>query len=351
MRCIYNYTVELKALSSLPVRDIESILLELEVDYQTRGLRENFKNIRNIAALDEAKSTDLTFSSLSSETDSSRISKSNAGIILCDKSHSMSLSPKQNQLLVFVDNPRLVFIHVINRSRQTQEKKRSENAAHFMQVSKSATLGDNCSIGNFSVIGDNCVVGNNTIVGNRVNLQNCIIGDNCIVQSGASIGEDGFAYERNNTLELEAFPHFGKVIIGNRVEVAVNCSIARGSLKDTVIGDGTKIDALVHIAHNVTIGRNCSLTAGAIVGGSTNIGDTCWLGLNSTLKHKIQVGNKVIIGSGASVINDIPDEDIVAGVPAKSIKHKVNSEQLFLMAGHTSRPAISSPDKKQLLHY
>ena len=63
------------------------------------------------------------------------------------------------------------------------------------------------------------------------------------------------------------------------------------------------------------------------------------------------MGNKVIIGSGASVINDIPDEDIVAGVPAKSIKHKVNSEQLFLMAGHMSRPAISSPDKEQLLHY
>jgi UDP-3-O-[3-hydroxymyristoyl] glucosamine N-acyltransferase len=129
-------------------------------------LRENFKKIRNIAALDEAKPADLTFSSLSSETDFSRISKSNAGIILCDKSHSMNLSPKQNQLLVFVDNPRLVFIHVINRSRQTQEKKRSENA-HFMQVSKSATLGDNCSIGNFSVIGDNCVIGNNTVIGNR----------------------------------------------------------------------------------------------------------------------------------------------------------------------------------------
>ena len=350
MSSIYNYTVELKALSSLPVRDIESILLDLEVDYQIRGLRENFKKIRNIAALDEAKPTDLTFSSLSAESDFSRISKSNAGIILCDKSHSMNLSPRQNQLLVFVDNPRLVFIHIINRSRQTHEKKKSE-IPQFIHVSKLATLGENCSMGNFSVVGDNCVVGNNTILGNRVNLQNCIIGDNCIIQSGVSIGEDGFAYERNNSLELEAFPHFGKVIIGNRVEVAVNCSIARGSLKDTVIGDGTKIDALVHIAHNVTIGRNCSLTAGAVVGGSTRIGDTCWLGLNSTLKHKIQVGNKVIVGSGASVINDIPDEDIVAGVPAKSIKHKVNSDQLFLMAGHVSRPTIASSDKKQLLHY
>jgi UDP-3-O-[3-hydroxymyristoyl] glucosamine N-acyltransferase len=69
------------------------------------------------------------------------------------------------------------------------------------------------------------------------------------------------------------------------------------------------------------------------------------------LKHKIRVGNKVIIGSGASVIDDIADEDIVAGVPAKSIKHKVNSEQLFLMAGHTSRPKIPISDKRQQLHY
>jgi UDP-3-O-[3-hydroxymyristoyl] glucosamine N-acyltransferase len=87
----------------------------------------------------------------------------------------------------------------------------------------------------------------------------------------------------------------------------------------------------------VEIGRNCALTGGVIIGGSTIIGDTCWFGLNSTLKHKIKIGNKVIVGSGASVIGNIEDEDIVAGVPAKSIKHKVRSSQLFLMGGQVSR--------------
>jgi UDP-3-O-[3-hydroxymyristoyl] glucosamine N-acyltransferase len=100
-----------------------------------------------------------------------------------------------------------------------------------------------------------------------------------------------------------------------------------------VIGEGTKVDALVHIAHNVIVGRNCELTAGTIIGGSTTLGDTCWTGLNSTLKDNIRLGNNVIVASGASVIHDVPDGDIVAGVPAKSIKHKVNSDQLFLMAG------------------
>jgi UDP-3-O-[3-hydroxymyristoyl] glucosamine N-acyltransferase len=81
--------------------------------------------------------------------------------------------------------------------------------------------------------------------------------------------------------------------------------------------DGTKLDALVHVAHNVTVGRNCELTAGTIIGGSTIIGDTCWTGLNSTVKNKLKIGNNVIIASGASVIRNVPDEDIVAGVPAR----------------------------------
>ena len=99
-----------------------------------------------------------------------------------------------------------------------------------------------------------------------------------------------------------------------------------------MIHDGTKIDALVHVAHNVNIGRNWPYCWN-YNWWSTTIGDTCWLGLNSTVKHKLQIGNKAIIGSGASVIDNVPDEDIVAGVPARSIKHKVNSDQLFLMAG------------------
>jgi UDP-3-O-[3-hydroxymyristoyl] glucosamine N-acyltransferase len=111
--------------------------------------------------------------------------------------------------------------------------------------------------------------------------------------------------------------------------------VARGSLSDTIIGQGTKIDALCHIAHNVNIGKNTELTAGTIVGGSTTIGNNCWLGLNSTIKNKIKIGDQVIVGSGSSVISDVIDEDIVAGVPAKSIKKKVtaNKEKLFLMTG------------------
>ena len=87
------------------------------------------------------------------------------------------------------------------------------------------------------------------------------------------------------------------------------------------------------LGHNVIIGRNCELIVGTINGSSTTIADTSFMELNCTLKNKISIGSRVIVGCGAAMINDVSDGDIVAAVPAKSIKDKVSSEQLFLMAG------------------
>ena len=206
-------------------------------------------------------------------------------------------------------------------------------------VADSAIIGKDCYIGDFAIIGEDCIVGENTTIDSRAVVRNSQIGNNCVIQAGTIIGSDGFAFERDNeSLELEKFPHCGRVLIGNNVEIFTNCSIARGSISDTVIEDGTKIDALCHIAHNVHIGKNTQVTAGTVIGGSTRIGNNCWLGLNSTIKHKIKVGDNVIVGSGSSVIHDVEDRDIVAGAPAKSIKHKLNisDDKLFLMGGQTN---------------
>jgi UDP-3-O-[3-hydroxymyristoyl] glucosamine N-acyltransferase len=232
-----------------------------------------------------------------------------------------------------VDNPRAAFIKIINKISKNDNKKVGISPTSI--ISSKASIGTNCYIGNNVVIGEDCKIGNDSVISDRaVIVQKCIIGNNCVIEPGVTIGADGFAYERDKkTLELERFPHIGGVRIGDNVEICANTSIARGSISDTVIGDGTKLDALVHVAHNVIIGRNCELTAGTIIGGSTTVGDTSWMGLNCTLKNKIKIGNNVIVGAGACVIHDVPDEDIVAGVPAKSIKHKVISDKLFLMAG------------------
>ena len=338
--------------------NVETVLSELDINYTTNCNDStcNHKYVRNIASIDKATHNELTYCSSDDVKQAiNSIAKAQARVILCKNSligivHRRSKSAKTPQCLIFVKNPRLAFMKVMKRyfienMMDNQEhyrldlKAETNNLAPSAIILRSSRIGKNCSIGNFTKIGDKCIIGDNTVVGDRVVIeQNTRIGKNCIIQPGTVIGADGFAYERlEDTLELQRFPHIGGVVLGDNVEICSNCSIARGSLSDTIIGEGTKLDALVHVAHNVEIGKHCALTAGTIIEGSTRIGDMCWTGLNSTIKHKIKIGNKVIIGSGASVINDIDDEDIVAGVPAKSIKHKVRSDQLFLMAGQQSR--------------
>jgi UDP-3-O-[3-hydroxymyristoyl] glucosamine N-acyltransferase len=333
--------------------DVVSILSDLGVRYSIYASREDFDStsIHGVKDIKNASSEDLSFCSLDdAEKAIMAISKSNAKVIICHQSLENLVYPRsgKQQSLIFVKNPRMVVMKIINeiyyppsisRRKSTRQNYKIVAAPQASAISRSARIGKSCSIGNFTKIGDKCIIGDNTVVGDCVIIeQNTRIGKNCVIQPGTVIGADGFAYERlEETFELQRFPHIGGVVIGNNVEICSNCSIARGSLSDTIIGEGTKLDALVHIAHNVEIGRHCALTAGTVIGGSTRIGNMCWTGLNSTIKHKVKIGNKVIIGSGASVINDIDDEDIVAGVPAKSIKHKVRSNQLFLMAGQQSR--------------
>ena len=341
--------------------DLDSFLTLIDPPISIEGNKSSVQ-IKDVTAIDRATRNHLTFCRDSGQNGVAAVSGSNAGVIICKSDLYGLVHPNdERQLLIFTENPRLAFIRIFDKllSVATDEKIRADQHGAESRKSKESTeqtrstisptavisknskIGQNCVIGDYVVIGENCVIGDGTIIYDRVSLaQNCIIGKNCVIQSGVSMGSDGFAFERNKEKKLVKFPHKGFVKIGDNVEICVNCSIARGSLSDTIIGDGTKLDALVHIAHNVVIGKNCALTAGTIIGGSASLGDNCWTGLNSTLKHKIKLGNNVIVGSGASVIKNVPDGDIVAGVPARSIKDKihVNADELFMMAGIEGLP-------------
>jgi UDP-3-O-[3-hydroxymyristoyl] glucosamine N-acyltransferase len=313
--------------------DIESLLSVLGVDYRSEGAR---RKIKGVSSIKEASENELSFCYYDGEKGVSLLSKSNSGVILCKKSMEGVVHPKPGeQQFVFVDNPRLVFVQVV---KQICEKKKVVGISERAVIAENVKIGSNCYIGDYVVIGDNCRIGNNTIIYDRVSLvQNCHIGNDCVIQSGVTIGADGFAFERYPSGELVRFPHIRGVKIGNNVEICANTNIARGSLSDTTIGDGTKVDAMVQIAHNVVIGKNCEITTGTIIGGSTKIGDMSWTGLNSTLKDNIKIGTNVLVAAGAVVIHDVQDQDVVAGVPAKSIKDKVTSDLLFLMAGQESK--------------
>jgi len=137
--------------------------------------------------------------------------------------------------------------------------------------------------------------------------------------------DGGFNYVWNGFQYLHT-PHSGKIIIEKDVEIHSGTNIVRGTGDNdvTVIGEGTKIDYNVHIAHNVKIGKHCLIVAGSIIGGSAQIGDNCYIGIGAMIKNKVKIGNNVTIGMGAVVICDIPDGETWVGNPAKKLTKKIN---------------------------
>ncbi|MFH0815925.1 MAG: UDP-3-O-(3-hydroxymyristoyl)glucosamine N-acyltransferase [Methanobacteriota archaeon] len=147
------------------------------------------------------------------------------------------------------------------------------------------------------------------------------IGKNVTIHEGCTIGTEGFGFvkERGKWLHI---PHVGGVVIGDDVEIFPHSNVDRGTVNDTVIGKGTKIDHYCHIGHNSKVGENCVITAHVIIGGSAVIGDDVWIGPNSTVLNKVTVGSNVYIGSQTNVIKSVPDNKVVVGNPARFINRK-----------------------------
>ncbi len=183
-------------------------------------------------------------------------------------------------------------------------------------------IGDEVSIGEESIIGAGVSVGRDTVIGRRVQLHpNVVIydgmrlGDEVIIHSGAVIGADGYGYVTEEDVHYK-IPQVGRVIIGNQVEIGANSTIDRGTIGDTVIGDGTKIDNLVHIAHNVKIGRGCLFAGMVGIAGSTVIGDFVTLAGQVGVADHVTIGDRVVVAAKAAVRQSIPAGRFYAGDPA-----------------------------------
>jgi UDP-3-O-[3-hydroxymyristoyl] glucosamine N-acyltransferase len=163
------------------------------------------------------------------------------------------------------------------------------------------------------------VLGRDCYIGIGASLIHAIVGNGVIIHPGVRIGQDGFGFAMSASGHVKV-PQIGRVLIGDNVEIGANTTVDRGSLSDTVIGEGTKIDNLVQIAHNVRIGRHCIIVAQSGIAGSAQLGDLVVMGAHSGVVGHVTVGSGAQIAGMAHVKDDVAPGARMGGTPARPFK-------------------------------
>jgi UDP-3-O-[3-hydroxymyristoyl] glucosamine N-acyltransferase len=201
------------------------------------------------------------------------------------------------------------------------------------RIGQRVIIGPNAVIGSGCVLEDDVYVGPNSVleegarVGRGATLHaqvfighDCIVGDECEILPHVTLGSDGYGYAHDEKGQHHRIPHQGRVVLGARVDIGANCAIDRGTISDTVIGEGTKMDNMCHIAHNTRIGKFCLITACFVTGGSAKIGDYVVVGGRTTVSGHLTVGDKVQIGAHAGVTSDLMEPGQYSGYPLQPLK-------------------------------
>ena len=268
------------------------------------------KEVRGIAGLESAGPGDLTFAE--GERALKRAADSNAGCVLIPAAAALAGRPT-----IAVKHPKLALIRA---AEALLAKTFIQPGIHPTAiVSPSARLASGVSVGPHAVIEENVAVGEGTVIGAGVTLGAGVeigahavlhprvsiypgarVGDRVAIHSGAVIGADGFGYVFADGRHHK-FPQLGRVLIDNDVEIGANATIDRGSLGDTTIGQGTKIDNLVQIAHNVHIGRHAVIAAQTGISGSVEIGDYVVLGGQVGVGDRVKIEDQAVVGAQAGI--------------------------------------------------
>lgn len=281
--------------------------------------------ITGIAPADSACAGDLTFAE--KERYLAAAEQSQAAAILVPTGFESS-----KKVLIRVKNPRVAIARVLPLFFPPESHQPGVHANATIhptaKIDPSARIGPHCAIGaNVRVgartvlmggnhIGRDCKIGDDVcLFPNVVIYAKCQIGNCVAIHAGTTIGSDGYGYVFDQGQHRKML-QVGNVIIHDDVEIGANTAIDRGALGSTVIGQGTKIDNLVHIAHNVVIGRHCLVMGQVGFAGSTHLGDYVVIASQSGIAGHLKLGNQSIVGAKSGVLRDVPDGATVLGYPA-----------------------------------
>ena len=297
-------------------------------------IKNNFE-IENVKPLHLASRNDLTF------FDSIRYKSSanNTKARLCITTDKLKVHLPKNSSVIIVKNVLLELAKALKKIypnadidypdltlKKPSKKFKSVKFGNNVLIGNNVIIGKNTSIGSNTIIeqgvkiGESCIIGSGNIIKNTIIYKNVVIQDNC------KIGQKGFGFIPSKGKNFK-FPHIGKVILEENVEIASGCTIDRGSVSDTVIGSNSYLDNQVHVAHNVTIGSNCMIAGQVGFAGSTRVGNNVSIGGQAGISGHLRIGNNVKIGGGSGVVKDIEDNQTVMGYPAIPLKEFIKKNK------------------------
>ena len=229
--------------------------------------------------------------------------------------------------LVLVSDPRAGFMTMVD-VLFTKEKSTGIHPSAI--VDNTTQIDPTARIGAGTVIGPGVEIGAHTEISELVVVvAGTKIGANCFIAPGVKIGQPGFGYQRQANGEMMHFPHIGSVVIGDHVEIGANTCIDRGTIDDTLIHNGVKIDNLCHISHNVEIQRDAVVIANSMIGGSVRVGPRAWIAPSVNVINGVTIGADVTAGMGATVVKPVADGQTVAGSPSVELSELIHQRRLL----------------------
>jgi UDP-3-O-[3-hydroxymyristoyl] glucosamine N-acyltransferase len=287
--------------------------------------------VRDVAALESATAGDI---SVFSDTKfAPAFAHTGASVVITDR--KLSAHEHNGTWLLLTPNPRLAFAQVGHLFYPPD--KLVEGVQPLTPVHPTATVGAGTQISSGAVIGagakigNRCLIGSNVVIGHGVTLgDDCVIGANCVINyaiigarvtfaPNVTIGSAGFSFVPSGKGLLRV-PQLGRVVIEDDVEFGANCAIDRGAIGDTVIGNGTMFDNLVHIAHNVKIGHHCLIAGQVGIAGSSVIGPFVMMGGQVGVSDHLTIGAGARLAAKAGVTRDVAPGETVGGYPAMPVR-------------------------------